>query len=217
MKKQVESLSSTNSQSEDHKVDAGNLDVLLSTLCELWRTRHRTGLEVRLQTGSLLNKQFGSPEDRQPYGKGVVKRLTKELGVSQSELSRMRWFAHRFESLEALHADHRDVMTWKQVKEILPSLRPSSSKAVKADKTTPATQTTVPSMVMSINEFRKMLSTAKVKTKRQRENLKEAVDAMIEDLNPILGVNYVRSGETKSDVSDKPSPLQTTPEETQAA
>jgi transposase-like protein len=97
----------------------------LTNLAEKWRGQQETDLALRYQTGVLLNRQFGSPKKRQVRNKGVMKKVSEQLEVVQSELSRMRNFAWQFKSIEDFKAKHATVTSWTEVKDLLPKLTPS--------------------------------------------------------------------------------------------
>ena len=109
---------SNNNETANTTNDQSNRDAeatakeLLRELQPLWQTHRKRGLEVRHQTGRRLNDKLGSPEMRQKYGCEVVKRISRELGLNKSEVSRMRWFAHKFGSVEQLFQLHPTVRTW---------------------------------------------------------------------------------------------------------
>jgi len=111
-------------------------DQLLDRLVELWTCYQTHGLEVRWRVGAELNGRLGAPVERQPYGRAILKVAAERLEVSESELSRMRWFAHHFTSLADLQARHPAVDSWAKVKELLPSLNP---KKVEKDESSPST------------------------------------------------------------------------------
>jgi len=107
---------------------------LVARLVKLWRSHEVGGLEVRLKMGAELNKQLGAPTGRQPHGQAVLKEAGKRLGIGESDLSRMRWFAHHFkEGLADFRRRHRDADSWAKVKELLPTLN-----ATKATKPAPS-------------------------------------------------------------------------------
>jgi hypothetical protein len=121
----------TTSQASTAADRGAHLDeFLLAELTQLWQAHHRRGLEVRHQTGVLLNNHFGQPTERQAYGEATLKHCSASLGVAESDLSRMRWFAHHFESVEDLSNKHPTVTTWTKVKELLASLRQPEAKPV---------------------------------------------------------------------------------------
>jgi len=91
---------------------------LLDQLAELWASHRRVGLEARIRTGKLLNEHLGDPTTRQKRGMGVLKQAADRLKIAVSELSRMRHFAHRFESLDNFAQQHGS-KTWTDVKALL--------------------------------------------------------------------------------------------------
>jgi len=107
-----------------HRASKGDDERLFRQLAELWRRHHRKGLETRHRTGVLLNERLGPPEEAQAYGRGVLKEAGKVCRIAQSDLSRMRWFAHLFDKLEAFQQEHPGVNSWTEVKELLPRLKP---------------------------------------------------------------------------------------------
>jgi len=95
---------------------------LLSQLTELWKDYSKRGLRVRWRTGELLNRRLGLPTKRLPHGRRVLKMAAEHLQTSESALSRMRWFAHLFESLLDFQEKHPNEDSWTKVKELLPPL-----------------------------------------------------------------------------------------------
>lgn len=101
---------------------------LLKTLCKIWKQYDRRGLEVRHQTGVALNTSLGPPSKRQRYGVTVLKQVAKGLNLAVSDLSRMRWFAHHFNSISALKGQYPEVSTWTEVKILLVQLGSGTEK-----------------------------------------------------------------------------------------
>jgi len=94
----------------------------LSELTVEWGSYHEKGLEIRHKTGKLLNDHYGPPTARQTYGEGVLKEVAGRLRVAESDLSRMRWLAHHFKSVDDLRERFPAATTWTAVKELLPTL-----------------------------------------------------------------------------------------------
>src|SRR3954454_14997824 len=94
----------------------------LGQLAEKWQARHGAGLEIRHETGKLLNERFGPPTAKQKRGEGVLKEVVERLQVAESELSRMRRFAFHFESVKAQKEKYPEATTWTAVKDLLPRL-----------------------------------------------------------------------------------------------
>jgi len=94
----------------------------LAELAAKWGKNRDADLALRLETGTLLNAHFGSPEERKNRGRKQLKQAADQLRLSESELSRMRRFAIYFESVEDLKRKYSSVRTWTEVKELLPRL-----------------------------------------------------------------------------------------------
>lgn len=95
----------------------------LAPFCERWKRRHEQDLELRYETGKLLNGRLGTPEKRQARNKGVLKQVSEQLKVAVSELSRMRSFAHSFSSLKEFKDEYPEAKTWTAVKKLLPAAK----------------------------------------------------------------------------------------------
>lgn len=108
---------------------------LLSKLGKMWMTFQKKDLEIRHETGKLLNAFLDDPNKRQKYGAGTITKVSNEIGVSPSDISRMRHFARVFLTLEEFQKKHPGATTWSAVKELLPK-KPKGKK--KAPKTSPA-------------------------------------------------------------------------------
>jgi len=104
----------------------------LGQLVERWRKHRDVDLELRLETGALLNQRYGDPTQRQNRGDETLEKAAKQLGIVVSEVSRMRNFAHNFKSLAVLKEKHPEATTWTAVKNLLPSLNPNGKKQGKA-------------------------------------------------------------------------------------
>jgi len=157
---------------------------LLGRLAELWASYQSRGLDVRLQTGVELNKRLGSPTGRQPHGQAILKKVGARLGISESELNRMRWFAHRFVGLADLKAKHPRVDSWTKVKELLVSLNPKKDKGGKEASKTDRRKAAY------LANFQRSLKTATQKLGRKGYILsdaeKEAVLKSVQELVAVL-------------------------------
>jgi hypothetical protein len=120
------SISTQDLTPEDHQ--------LIGQLTRLWEPYQKRGLEVRWKTGALLNKRLGLPTERLAHGQHVLKTVAKQLQIAECDLSRMRWFAHRFQSVEDLQQKHSEIRTWTQVKELLASLNAGCGNGEKSSK-----------------------------------------------------------------------------------
>lgn len=109
---------------------------LLSKVAELWNGLRRKDLATRHETGKLLNKELGDPDERQEYGAEAVKKVCEEIGLDKTEVSRMRRFAKQFPKLDALYQQHPKVTNWSTVKNLLVKTpKPKASKAAESNAT----------------------------------------------------------------------------------
>jgi hypothetical protein len=125
------SAAANGSGGDQAKITREEFWLRLGQLAEKWRTHHGAGLEIRHQTGKLLNDRFGPPTTRQTRGDEVMKTAARQLQTTESELSRMRWFAHLFGSLADLGGKYREATTWAAVKDLIPRLKPQGQRKVK--------------------------------------------------------------------------------------
>ncbi len=95
---------------------------LVDRLVILWRSNAERDLGTRYQTGRLLNERLGSPDKRQPHARRVLKKVAEELEIAESDLNRMRWYAHLVDAT-ALRQDHPEIDSWTRFKEELPDLK----------------------------------------------------------------------------------------------
>jgi hypothetical protein len=100
----------------------------LGQLAEKWQAQRGADLEIRHETGKLLNDHFGPPTAKQQRGEGVLKEVVERLQVAESELSRMRRFAFHFKSAQDLKEKHPEATTWTAVKGLLPRLKPQGAQ-----------------------------------------------------------------------------------------
>jgi hypothetical protein len=176
-------------QTDDHR---------LQELLKMWQTKRQRGLEIRHQTGLLLNDQFGPPAKRQAHGGAVLKHYSACLGIAESELSRMRWFAQQFKSLEDLKAEHPDVSMRTQVKELLVSLRKrkgtdSGTKKVVARKgITPRRPRSVRKALRAIQTTSRLVEGIVMTPKDSNWKIVNgAVAELLKAVEHLLGVRYV--------------------------
>ena len=117
-------LSSQNQTSQKHVPDE---EAFLKSLCDFWKPRQRRDLENRYQLGVMLNDTLGKPSVRQNHGIGTIQRISKELSIDKSDISRMRRFAHQYESFEAFTEAEPDVHCWTQVRNLIAKSRASKT------------------------------------------------------------------------------------------
>jgi hypothetical protein len=95
---------------------------LVDRLVNLWRSNAERDLGTRHETGRLLNKRLGSPDRRQLHARRVLKMVAGEVGIAESDLNRMRWYAHLL-GTTAVRRDHPEITSWTRFKEELTSLK----------------------------------------------------------------------------------------------
>jgi hypothetical protein len=106
---------------------------LLDQLEKLWWPNRMDGLNVRWKMGSLLNEHLGPPTVRQAHGKRILKHAAERLQIAESDLSRMRWFAVLFPSVEDWQAKYPEARSWTKVKKLLPKVNAAAhGKEVKS-------------------------------------------------------------------------------------
>lgn len=126
---------------QDSKSNEANLhdrvtgeDQLLETLRAVWIPHVKRDLEIRYQMGVLLNDELGPPTVRQSYGLGTIKRVSKELEIDKSDISRMRRFAAKYDSFEAFLVQEPSATSWSKVRELVAKERdpdrPTDSRAL---------------------------------------------------------------------------------------
>jgi len=173
----------------------------LAKLAERWKSHHEAGLALRHETGVLLNLKYDDPTQRQPLGKKVMKGVATKLGVQESELSRMRRFAHHFKSVEDLRQRHPNVTTWTQVRELLTRLSKGGRRKKRSASAKSAARTRVvtKSLTNLIAAFR-TLSKKLGDEERQRvlEGLQKFVKAVPNCLKVRLEIKQVRANPSQS-------------------
>ncbi len=107
------------SQSETARSHVVGEKEFLKQLAAIWKPFQRQGLEVRFKMGKLLNAKLGPPKARQVYGMGTIKRVSSELKIDKSDISRLRRFAAMADSLEKFCKKHPKVTNWTDVRKLL--------------------------------------------------------------------------------------------------
>src|SRR5262249_30691305 len=103
----------------------------LPPLTQRWLGAHSGDLQLRHDTGKLLNKHLGTPDKRLARGKGVLEIVCEQLQISVSDASRFRKFAQLFRSVDDLKNRFPDVVSWTKVRDLLPKL--DSNGELKSD------------------------------------------------------------------------------------
>ena len=117
-------LSSRNQTIQRHIPNEGPF---LKSLCDFWKPRQQRDLENRYQLGAMLNDTLGKPSVRQNHGIGTIQRISEELSIDKSDISRMRRFADKYESFDAFMAAEPDVRSWTKVRNMIAESKTSKT------------------------------------------------------------------------------------------
>jgi len=178
-------------------------------LSERWQLHDKEGLALRHDTGKLLNEYLGPPTARLPRGQEAVVYVTEQLHIAESEVSRMRRFAHLFDSVDALLKKHPEATTWTAVKNLIPRLTPKGDQpkdgAEDGAASPPSARQTKPvqlsrlkhsmaSLSSNIRAARKGLS--ELEKEELLQQFKEFAEAVSECLKIKVSVNEVSAENT---------------------
>jgi hypothetical protein len=111
---------------------------LLDRMVRLWGDHAERDLGTRHRTGTLLNERLGPPDKRQPHARRVLKMVAEKVRIAESDLNRMRWFAHLFVDVAALQQSHGEITNWTRFKEVLPSLMPAKGGQARKPDASPS-------------------------------------------------------------------------------
>jgi len=167
-------------------------DQLLSELEALWNRRNEKDLEMRLQMGLRLNTHLdiGAPTVRKSYGARVLVRAAERLNLTKGELSRLRWFAHRFGSLDEFQSRHPEASTWSRVKVILAQLasegKPEKAKPAAIQTKVSGVSRKTSSALKTATSLLRQLGTCP--EGKERKKLLEGLQALVEAANGCLPV-----------------------------
>jgi hypothetical protein len=173
----AKSGASNASHDEGRKGPALDDEQLLTKLRDLWSSHQRKDLEVRHAMGVLLNERLDDPNVRQEYGQQVIARVSKELGIHESDISRFRRFARDYESATAFLAKHPTCTTWTKARGMLAGRR----RAVTGNRKIAGVLRSLQSAVTSLHDL-DTIEDAK------REQLFSAVQELVKLINDRLGV-----------------------------
>jgi hypothetical protein len=192
----VASILSVSSDLKGDLTDTLAKDAVFSQINKIWNRLRKQGLEDRHRTGVLLNEKFGAPGSRQAYGKKMLKAYSASLGISVSELSRMRGFATRFVSVQDMKTQHPDVKTWTQAKKLLVSTTKDETQTAEPtkgnDQPKPAETKNVSRAIQAIQAVRQCISEVQLAPNGDdRTALDQAVKGMLADIEKFLGVRYL--------------------------
>jgi len=176
---------------------------LLGEIAERWRAHRGEDLKLRYQTGELLNRQYGDPTKRQKRGTGTLLREADQLGIAQSEISRLRRFSHRFKSFTDFKAAHPEA-TWTTVKsDILPSLMSEDKRKAKGSSGGDAKGTVKPKPRIPVADIlakalaglsQQLSCSRKEISESERERLLVHVQELVKALNECLQIQLAVPG-----------------------
>lgn len=188
--KSVDQLNSNGTTNMDKTLSKEAFEARLALLVDRWNAHQDKDLAIRHETGALLNLRYGHPSQRQRRGAKTMKKVSERLGILESELSRIRWFANHFKSMDDLRAGYPDVKNWTQVRNLLCKL----SKGGKA--------TVAPAMEKPNAVFRKVHRALAALTSafkgfgtapspKDRKELRGGLQDFVSALPPGLGIRLV--------------------------
>jgi len=159
----------------------------LTHLGKRWKSHHEHDLDLRYQTGTSLNGIFGDPTQRQQRGKETIMQAAKELGLDVADISRLRRFAHRFESIEDLKRQHPEVTTWTAVRDLL--RQPTQVGLAAEDPASRRTAEPVRKVVRALATFRSALRGIDTTSIGEvRPQLLEMFQELAEEVSHRLGI-----------------------------
>jgi len=202
-------LKSIKAQASEPKLSPEEFRSRLDELAKGWRSAREMDLELRHETGVLLNEAFGSPRVRQAYAEGVLKAASVRLEIAASDISRMRQFAKRFKTLEDLQHQHPEAGNWTAVKQLLAVLSAEDRKAKAAANGTPAPKATkrkvspAKGLGKSLESLSAQLRKAQNLTEQEKKDLIGKVRELARSVSDCLGVEFSLS----QDVAVETPPL----------
>jgi hypothetical protein len=106
----------------------------VDSLRQIWLPHQQLDLKIRFEMGTLLNNKLGKPSVRQSYGMGTIKRVALELSIDKADISRMRWFADKYDSFEEFQKKEPGATCWTHIRDDLKANnkatdRPADSRA----------------------------------------------------------------------------------------
>ncbi len=172
----------------------------LRQLDRLWKTYRQEGLILRHETGRKLVDLIGPPSNRQAYGAEILKQVCKQIGVSRSEVSRMRKFANAYPDLKQFQHDHSECTTWTKVKSHLATIddsgRPVPEKENEAEKAASPVNG-VCSLIKSLTK--KVQGFEANSTPEDRKHVIDAFETLAQAVRDTFGVTILVETKPNSD------------------
>lgn len=162
-------------------------DAFIGKLEKIWNPHDGQSLPLRHKLGQLIIEKFKELDKDQSRGRLVLTEAADRLGMSVSDLSRMRAFASRFPTFEAFTGAHPSVKVWSEVKKLLAQLgqvEKKDSKGKSENKKSTDRQRDL--LVEKLTENREEIS--RVKEDFAAKQLKAVRNLVAEILDEIEGV-----------------------------
>lgn len=177
---------------------------LLSKLKVYWTEHQQHGIETRHMMGAFINAELGSPaKTRQAHGGRVLKKAATKLGLSESELSRMRWLAELFKEPDQLLKRHPQCTSWTKFKALLPSLK-REDLGEAASEPLKRSRSSCVGISHSVTKLRKLLETAITSDGEVSIALRSDLESLVKVAQAILNKT---SGGTPADNSAETAEL----------
>ena len=194
----------SDSVSENAQLTEKQIQATLDRLSSVWSTHRSCGIRVRHMTGRLLNRLLGKPSDRQEYGKGVIGRAAKQLGISRSEIYRMRKFADVVPNVKQFLSDRPQITTWTSVKVYLGGTNETDGQQESDDTAAYA----VAGARRSLRSFVKRVQEWKSIPQDSRNGLRDELGDLFTALRDVFGVTVPTETYWPSDSQEESEPCE---------
>jgi hypothetical protein len=134
----------------------------------------------------MLNERLGPPTERLPQGEQTLKNAAGRLAISESELSRMRWLAHLFTSVEDLKQREPECDSWTKFKQRLPGLKPGGGDSAASEKSTGAALRGVIKSLESVTK--RVRENGFAPSEDERKRVQTAIEALAEAVSDRFGI-----------------------------
>jgi hypothetical protein len=192
----------SNRVSKKRPLTEKQIQSLVDETSSIWNKHKVRGIEVRHREGRVLNRRLGSPSDRQSYGKEVVKRVAKKLGVPLCEVYRWRKIADVEPDVKKFLADHPKITTWTAVKEYL-----GKSKAGGRRKSRKPVKQSITGVKNSIRSFAERVQKWKSIPLDSQRELRDELRDLLSALRGTFGVTLRSETERTPSAENESVPL----------
>lgn len=164
----------------------------LASLAGQWRSHRKNSLELRHRTGMFLNHILGDPRGRLKYGGETMEKVEAKLGISKSELNRMRWFAGLYANVAEFKRRFPELGTWTCIKRELPNLKAGNGKRKRSASKNRSAKTVYGRLARSLEDIAAKLSQLKELSRAERRlartTLREKVLVLCKRLDMTVSV-----------------------------